>query len=170
MLGVNGHALVLKYGLDFQEYRDVIAMAEEMPEVAAAAPFVIDEMMLANGHRIGGVLVKGVDPEAMPRVLDLPDQMIEGSLRGLRLPNSTPPTGRERSGGRRSDLDLDSYLEELAAEFPDDPEPETAPVDPAEMERLRQQAASNEPLDVSGEPIEPAAPSPRPERSPRAPA
>jgi lipoprotein-releasing system permease protein len=95
VLGVNAHVLVLKYGLDFEEYRDVVERAREMPEVAGAAPFLINEMMLARGDRISGVLVKGVDPSLMPTVLDLPDQMIQGGLDGLRVPGAAPPTRPE---------------------------------------------------------------------------
>lgn len=91
VLGVNAHVLVLKYGLDFREYRDVLAKVGRLPEVSGAAPFEIDEMMLAKGDRLAGVLVKGVDPELMPSVLDLPSQIIAGDLRGLRLPGSRPP-------------------------------------------------------------------------------
>ncbi len=91
VLGVNAHVLILKYGLDFEEYRDVVARAEALPEVAGAAPFVVREMMAVSGDRIQGVLVKGVDPERVGRVLDLPNQLLEGSLRGLRLPGAAPP-------------------------------------------------------------------------------
>ena len=72
VLGVNAHVLVMKYGVDFDEYRDVIQRADDMPEVAGVGPFLINEMMLAKGDRLAGVLVKGVDPELMPSVLDLP--------------------------------------------------------------------------------------------------
>ena len=95
VLGVNAHVLVLKYGLDFEEYRDVVQRAREMPEVAGAAPFLINEMMLAKGDRIGGILVKGIDPELMPTVLDLPSQMIAGSLDGMRAEGAGPPTTPE---------------------------------------------------------------------------
>lgn len=91
VLGVNAHVLVMKYGGDFEEYRDVIARVRDMPETAGAAPFLIHEMMLANGDRIGGVLVKGIDPELTPTVLDLPSQIVEGSLEGLRRPGARPP-------------------------------------------------------------------------------
>lgn len=95
VLGVNAHVLVLKYGLDFEEYRDVVERAREMPEVSGAAPFFINEMLLGSGDRTTAVLVKGVDPELMPTVLDLPDQMVQGSLRGLRAPGAAPPTRPE---------------------------------------------------------------------------
>src|SRR5262249_2298517 len=90
VLGVNAHVLVLKYGNNFDEYTDVIPRARKMPEVAGASPFIINEMMLAKGDRLSGVLVKGVDPQLMPDVLDLPRQLVSGSLEGLRLPGAMP--------------------------------------------------------------------------------
>lgn len=114
VLGVNAHVLVMRYG-DFEEYRDVIARTEDMPEVAGAGPFLIKEMMLANGDRIGGVLVKGVDPDLMPHVLDLPDQMVEGTLEGIRVPGARPPRRPEEVRPAHDDAregeDLDAYLE-----------------------------------------------------------
>ncbi len=116
VLGVNAHVLVMRYG-DFEEYRDVIARARDMPEVAGAGPFLIKEMMLANGDRIGGVLVKGIDPDLMPTVLDLPDQMIEGSLEGIRIPGTLPPRRPEDEHDRqhREGEDLDAYLARVTA-------------------------------------------------------
>ncbi len=118
VLGVNAHVLVLKYGLNFDEYRDVIKRAEKIPEVAGAAPFIINEMMLAKGDRLSGVLVKGVDPVLMPKVLDLPGQLVQGSLTGLRLPGAAPPTrpeNLEHQVTKDEDADLDAYLAKLAA-------------------------------------------------------
>lgn len=110
VLGVNAHVLVMKYG-DFEEYRDVVARAREMPEVAGAGPFLIQPMMLANGDRISGVLLKGIDPELMPDVLDLPEQMVEGTLEGLRVPGAAPPLRPEdRERRDRGGEDLDAYL------------------------------------------------------------
>jgi lipoprotein-releasing system permease protein len=116
VLGVNAHVLVLKYGLNFDEYREVVARARKMPEVAGAAPFIINEMMLAKGNRLSGVLVKGVDPVLMPKVLDLPSQLIAGSLVGLRLPGSAPASRAPNAdaGQAQEPDDLDAYLTELA--------------------------------------------------------
>ncbi len=112
VLGVNAHVLVLKYGLDFEEYRDVAERAREMPEVAGAAPFFINEMLLGRGDRTTAVLVKGIDPELMPTVLDLPHQMIEGTLEGLREEGSVPPT---RPEDLQAPVDSDwDWLDELA--------------------------------------------------------
>jgi lipoprotein-releasing system permease protein len=137
ILGVNAHVLILKYGLDFTEYREVIEHSEELPEVAGAAPFVIHEMMLAKGDRLSGVLVKGIDPARAATVLDLPSQMIKGSLDGLTSEKEEPPHKEPR--GRDPFLgeeDLDAYLQELfipranASESESEPAPATTPTPP----------------------------------------
>jgi len=90
VLGVNAHVLILKYGREFRDYRDVLGRVGELPEVAGIAPFSINEMMLTKGERRGVVLVKGVTPEGVRSVLDLPQQMVVGGLEGLRRPGSVP--------------------------------------------------------------------------------
>lgn len=98
VLGVNAHILVLKYGLDFSEYRDVMRSAEATDGVKAASPFVFNEMMIARGQRLSGVLVKGVDPKLVGRVLDLPQhiekpaRITDGDLSRLLTPS------RDREG------------------------------------------------------------------------
>jgi lipoprotein-releasing system permease protein len=117
ILGVNAHVLVLKYGLNFDEYRDVVASSLRMPEVAGAAPFVINEMMLAKGDRLSGVMVKGIDPELMPKVLELPRWLVEGSLDGLRRPGAAPPAPveeSERAFASNDPDDLDTFLIRLS--------------------------------------------------------
>ena len=133
VLGVNAHVLVMKYGVDFDEYRDVIQRAEEMPEVAGVGPFLINEMMLAKGDRLAGVLVKGVDPERMPTVLDLPSQLVQGSLRGLRREGARPPA-RPLDGSGEVSESWD-WLEELteSGRESEESEPEAGLADDLEM-------------------------------------
>ncbi len=92
VLGVNAHVLVLKYSLDFREYRDVMKKCAGVPGVIGVAPFIINPMMVTHGDRTAtGVLLKGVDPEAMPTVLDLPRHILPGgSLDGLRKAGAKP--------------------------------------------------------------------------------
>lgn len=84
VLGVNAHLLVLKYGIDFADYRRVMSEAEAMEEVVSAAPFIFNEMMLARGNRLSGVLVKGVDPKLVGKVLDLPRHIVAPKQVGAR--------------------------------------------------------------------------------------
>jgi lipoprotein-releasing system permease protein len=130
VLGVNAHVLVLKYSSDFPEYRDVMKKMEHVPGVVGIAPFVINPMMITHGDRTAtGVLLKGVDPDRLAQVLDLPRHMTEGSLSGLRLPGARPPTSRHASmdlglpripplspptsGSAMAPDDLDTAIEEL---------------------------------------------------------
>jgi lipoprotein-releasing system permease protein len=107
VLGVNAHVLVLKYSIDFREYREVMSKVEGVKHVVGVAPFVINPMMVTHGdHTATGVLLKGVDPELMPKVLDLPKQIVSGSLAGLRRPDAKPP---ERTHSMlRDELDVPS--------------------------------------------------------------
>ena len=92
VLGVNAHVLILKYSSDFSEYREVMDKVKDVPGVVGIAPFVINPMMVTHGEKTAtGVLLKGVDPELMPTVLDLPRHIVEGSLDGLRLRGSQSP-------------------------------------------------------------------------------
>ncbi|MCL2726327.1 MAG: ABC transporter permease [Polyangiaceae bacterium] len=92
VLGVNAHVIVLKYAVHFRDYRDVMKKVESLPGVVAVEPFVINPMMVTHGDRTAtGVLLKGVDPVMMPKVLDLPRHIVEGSLDGMRKPGAAPP-------------------------------------------------------------------------------
>jgi lipoprotein-releasing system permease protein len=92
VLGVNAHVIVLKYATHFRDYRDVMKKVAEVPGVSAVAPFVINPMMVTHGDRTAtGVLLKGVDPELMPKVLDLPKHITHGSLEGMRKAGAKPP-------------------------------------------------------------------------------
>ena len=95
VLGVNAHVLVLKYSVDFREYPDVMKKVAEVPGVRGVAPFIINPMMVTHGGRTAtGVLLKGVDPEFMPKVLDLPRHIVDGNMDGLRKPGSKAPERR----------------------------------------------------------------------------
>ena len=113
VLGVNAHVLVLKYGLDFGEYRKIIDKVEKSPKVRGAAPFLINEMMLAKGDRLQNVLIKGVDPSKAARVLSLPEQIIDGGLKGMRLEGSKPPESPDLVAEDEEDGELDDFLKSL---------------------------------------------------------
>jgi lipoprotein-releasing system permease protein len=95
VLGVNAHVLILKRSSSFTEYRELMREMEQVKGVTGIAPFTINPMMVTRGDRTAtGVMLKGVDPDRVGDVLDLPKHMIEGSLKGLRLPGAKPPLAR----------------------------------------------------------------------------
>jgi lipoprotein-releasing system permease protein len=83
VLGVNAHVIVMKYGMDFSEYRDVVKQASALPHVSAAAPFVFYEGMIAAGRSMSGAIVKGIDPTLSPRVLDILPSLRQGKMEDL---------------------------------------------------------------------------------------
>ncbi|MEM1347983.1 MAG: ABC transporter permease [Myxococcota bacterium] len=72
VLGVNSHVLVIKFGIDFRDYRDIQEQIERIPGVQATSPFIFHEMIATHGGKSAGVLVKGVEPDTISRVSDLP--------------------------------------------------------------------------------------------------
>jgi lipoprotein-releasing system permease protein len=96
VLGVNGHVIVLRS--NFLDYRLVMEKVRALPEVIGVSPFVLNAMMLTHeGRTATGVTLKGVDPSSVGQVLDLPEQIVEGSLDGLgpALPPDAPATPPE---------------------------------------------------------------------------
>ena len=160
VLGVNAHVLVLKYSIDFREYRDVMKKIEGVPGVVGVAPFVINPMMVTHGDRTAtGVLLKGVDPELMPKVLDLPEHVVQGSLSGLRRAGAEPPQRPsdslrdplrevlDRSPTIDRDAGTDSLLQLMRREV--------------DAEMLRADAGADSPLPSATAPKAPAPPPPR---------
>jgi len=85
VLGVNGHVIVLRS--PFTDYTRVAEEVRRIPGVLGASPFVLNPMMITHrGRTATGVTFKGVDPNTVGTVLDLPEQIVEGSLEGLRAP------------------------------------------------------------------------------------
>jgi len=94
VLGVNAHVMVMRSS--FRDYQAVIERVHEIPEVIGIAPFVLSPMMVTHqGHTVTSML-KGIDPDRVGSVLDLPEHIVAGSLEGLRpamsLPSVSPPS------------------------------------------------------------------------------
>ncbi len=86
IIGVNAHIIIRKYGRPFAEYKKVMAKAEKLKGVKGVSPFLYQPMMISKGERTGGVMIKGVDPDRIGDVLDLPKHLVAGGLTGLRVP------------------------------------------------------------------------------------
>jgi lipoprotein-releasing system permease protein len=122
VLGVNAHVLVLKRSNYFGEYREVMEKIKDTPEVTGMAPFTINPMMVTKGKRTAtGVLLKGVDPDRIGQVLDLPHQVQKGSFQGLRLEGSAPALPRSlRQTPPAKSLDRQGLLEEISRMIAED--------------------------------------------------
>lgn len=161
VLGVNAHVLVLKYASEFREYREVMETVAKDPDVVGVSPFVINPMMVTHEDQTAtGVLLKGVDPERMQQVLDLPRHMIEGGLDNLRRPDAKPP--ERRSSPVRTLLDDPFELMPKpsgTSEVPDVLDAVEAAI--ADAEAKRKEGADAAPGDVQPAPLPPNGPSTR---------
>ena len=72
VLGINSHVLVIKFGIDFRDYVDIQKDIERVPGVTATSPFIFHEMIATNGEKTAGILIKGVEPDTMATVSDVP--------------------------------------------------------------------------------------------------
>lgn len=101
ILGTNAHAMILKYGdPTIPDYADVQAKALKVPGVTGATPFIMNEVMLASGQNVSGVLLKGIDPETIGSVTDLPqDIQPDGSIDNLTHPEKIPERGDSPDDG-----------------------------------------------------------------------
>jgi lipoprotein-releasing system permease protein len=86
VLGVNAHVIVMKYGTEFADYEEVMARLARIDGVVGLGPFYFNEMMVSKGANRAGVLLKGVDPDRVGQVLDLPRQLRGGSVSVLKEP------------------------------------------------------------------------------------
>lgn len=77
VLGVNSHVLIMTYGQNsFEEYNEVRALVEaEIEGVEGTSPFIFREMMIASENNISGILFKGIDPDLLHTVSDLPNYL-----------------------------------------------------------------------------------------------
>jgi lipoprotein-releasing system permease protein len=91
ILGYHAHGVVLKYGQnDFTEWRETLGRVRGVPGVAAASPFLYNEVMLAAGQNLTGAVLKGIDVATASTVTDLTRNVEEGDLGWLERPAEIP--------------------------------------------------------------------------------
>ncbi|MCS5638198.1 MAG: ABC transporter permease [Myxococcota bacterium] len=85
ILGNRAHFIVEKEGGAFSDYEAVVASMEGAEGVVAISPFIdVDAMVRGRAGEIYSVRIRGVDPERVGRVTRLADDMVSGSLSGLK--------------------------------------------------------------------------------------
>ena len=86
ILGTNSHVVVSNINqTTVENYNSILEKVISVAGVTAAAPFIINQVMLINGDRVSGVVVRGVDPEKEGTVSDLEKNMIIGSILDLKV-------------------------------------------------------------------------------------
>jgi lipoprotein-releasing system permease protein len=84
LLGINAHVALVKSGDQLRDYEKLLAQLGDQPGVVAAAPTIYGQVMLTAGPRVTGVVVRGIDPDRVNRVVEIERYVKEGGLAGLK--------------------------------------------------------------------------------------
>ena len=94
ILGTTSHILVMDVsGRGIQDPAKAVEIIRADPEVRSAAPFVLQQVMLSHGESATGVVLRGIDPEAERRELQV--RVKQGNLGDLAGPQPAIALGRE---------------------------------------------------------------------------
>lgn len=80
LIGMEAEATVIGYGDALEDWSSVAEQAQLHPGIVSAAPYVESEGMVTFDQQVKGVLVRGILPEAEPRVSFLPEKLTAGEL------------------------------------------------------------------------------------------
>ena len=94
-LSMTSHATITGNDGFLREWESVRDKAEKNPEVVASAPYIRKEVMLTNGRRVSGSLVRGINPEMESKVSMVGSKMVAGSLLDLKAGEYGIVLGRE---------------------------------------------------------------------------
>ncbi|MDH3712594.1 MAG: lipoprotein-releasing ABC transporter permease subunit [Gammaproteobacteria bacterium] len=97
ILGMASHATISALAGPLRNWQQVAADADRHPDVVGAAPYIEGQAMLVNGRLVSGVLIRGVLPEAEPRVSEVSERMVSGALDTLSDGDFGIVLGRELS-------------------------------------------------------------------------
>lgn len=94
-LSMTSHATISGYDGTLRDWPQVIEKASKNPEVVAAAPYISKEVMLSNGRRVSGSLIRGIKPDMESKVSLVESKMVSGSLMDLKSGEYNIVLGRE---------------------------------------------------------------------------
>jgi len=94
-LSMTSHATVTGFNGTMSNWEQNAETAKQNPNVVNAAPYIRKEVMLSNGRRVSGALVRGVEPEAESGVSTIASKMVSGELTDLQDGDYGIVIGRE---------------------------------------------------------------------------
>ncbi len=83
ILGMASHASISGYQQPLADWQQAGQLAMQHPQVVGVAPYVEGEVMLTQGSKVSGALVRGILPEREPAVSTVGEHMRSGGLQDL---------------------------------------------------------------------------------------
>jgi len=87
IIGNNAHVVVDRVGGTIDDGPAIASKVRRLPGVVGAMPFASGEVMISSQTNLSGVLLKGIDPRQVERVIDLGRHLEEGKIRYLEHPD-----------------------------------------------------------------------------------
>ena len=94
-LSMTSHATITGYDGYLRNWPAAMDKVETDKEVVAAAPYIRKEVMLTNGRRVSGSLIRGILPEYEEQVSTVASKMVSGRLGDLKAGEYGIVLGRE---------------------------------------------------------------------------
>lgn len=82
-LSMTSHATITGFDGTMSDWAQNAEKARQSSDVVSAAPYIRKEVMLSNGQRVSGALVRGIDPESEKTVSTVASKMVSGDLTDL---------------------------------------------------------------------------------------
>lgn len=83
-LSMTSHATITGFDGVISDWQQISDQAMREQGVVAAAPYISKEVMLTNGKRVSGSLVRGIEPALENEVSNIADKMVSGKLSELK--------------------------------------------------------------------------------------
>jgi len=99
ILGNNAHVVVDREHATLEGWAPLIKSASETPGVTGASPYVSGEVMLSSASNLATAVLRGVEPETVGKVNDLPKNLKTGKLEYLDHPEQLLDLPPEAFGG-----------------------------------------------------------------------
>ena len=84
LLGINAHIAIVRSGETLRDYENLLQQVSKENGVVAATPTIYGQVMLTAGSRVSGVVVRGIDPDRVNKVINVQSYLVQGNLAGLK--------------------------------------------------------------------------------------
>lgn len=83
IIGINSHILVQRYGQNITDQVKLAEQIESVQEVVATTPYIFSQALISSGHNSSGIVLRGIDPQTAPGVINIGEKMHSGTLADL---------------------------------------------------------------------------------------
>jgi len=89
ILGTNAHLIVMQHNSPMRAYKEVIEKIQGLKGIVACAPFIFSQAMITSENNAHGIVLRGIDPEAASKVINIGQTLKQGSLEALQKEDET---------------------------------------------------------------------------------